>query len=252
MITNKILDYLGWLMTFGVTWGSTFKAAPLGSTSPSLGDNRIRENREAVEERAENEHLTHTDGTAGAAALDWTHRQGAAVGYFQDAAPTTRPNGVTALTAADNGRIWFDDNDGDLPRFYVHGTGWVGLIRVNARFSIQGVLATGADVVPRIVFPRAVQITKVSVRVVTAPTDADLQIDLEKNGNAAQSIFDTNDYVKITAAASAGSSTDMESTYSALTADEYLTVDIDQVGSTVAGADLSVTIEARLGADVAI
>ena len=229
-----------------ITWNATFVVSPAGGDNLSDGDNKIRDLKTGIGERIRNEHTDYVgDSTAGAYLLDWNHVAGSAKGYFQNAAPTNRPNGSTALTSADAGRIWFDDNDGDLPYFY-DGSAWVGLSIVMYRFSIQGTLATGADVIPRLIFPHGGTIIRVDASVVTAPTGAAIRVDLENQG--ANSIFDTNDYVEIAAAATEGNSTDMEATHSVLAAGDYLTVDVDQVGSTIAGADLSVSIEMRLGA----
>ena len=233
------------------TWAAAFEAAPADDDDASLGDNEIRTTRTAIEERAKNEHLTYSGGdTAGEQALDWTHRKGSAIGYFQDAAPTKRPNAVTNLSATDNGRLWFDDNDDDLPYVYVHAS-WVGLNRELVRISIQGTLATGTTVLPAIIFPRGAVIIKASARVLTAPTGAALQVDFHKHQTDRTddgSIFGTANYVEIADAAYYGTKTDMDGTINVLAADEYLTVDIDQVGSTVVGADLSITLEARVGA----
>ena len=226
------------------TWGSSFKQSPPDAQSPSLGDDRMRETREAIENRMDNEHLTYLNtGTNGSEAQDWAHRQGSAVAFFQDAAPTTQVGGRT-LAARDSGRLWFDDNNDDLLHFW-DGTQWLGLISSIIRASIQGIISTGGGVIPNIVFPHSAIIVGVYINVQVAPTGASLQVDLEKNGNSGQSIFDTNDYVEIAADATSGNSTDMESTYSVLTAGDYLSVDIDQVGSTIAGSDLSISIDYR-------
>jgi hypothetical protein len=229
-----------------ITWDAAFAAKPAGGDNLSDGDNKFRDLKTGIGERIRNEHTDYlNDSTAGAYLIDWNHKAGSAKAYFQDAAPTNRPNGSTALSAADNGRFWFDDDDADIPYFY-NGSAWVGLLRAFIRLSIQGTLSTGADVVPRIIFPRGGAIVRVDAIVVTAPTGAAFRLDLEKSGS--NSIFGTNDYVEIAAAGTTGSSTDMDATHSVLAAGHYLTVDIDQVGSTVAGADLSVSIEYRVGA----
>jgi hypothetical protein len=232
------------------TWDATFEVNPEDTDDASLGDDEMRADRIAVRERAENEHTTYSDGTGGTTLLDWAHKPGSAKGYFQNAAPGVRPNAATALNADDAGRIWFDDDADDLPYFY-DGTdpydvaGWKGLLRTFVRFSIQGTLAVGSDVIPRIIFPKGCTIVRVDAIVTTAPTGAALRVDLEKTG--ANSIFGANDYVEIAIAANTGNSTDMDGTHNVLAAGDYLTVDIDQVGSTVAGADLSVAIEAFIG-----
>lgn len=227
-----------------ITWDATFLTLPAGGNLLSDGDNKIRDLKTGITERVENEHTTYNDGTGGNYLLDWNHKPGSAKGYFQNAAPTNRPNNTTALTADDNGRLWFDDDNDDLPYFYVHSD-WLGLLRVFMRFSIQGTLSTGSKVVPSIPIPRGGTVVRVYAHVDTAPTGAALRIDLETNGS--NSIFGTNDYVEIAAAANSGNSSDMDATHSVLAAGDYLEVDIDQVGSTVAGADLAVSIEMRVG-----
>ena len=230
------------------TWDGTFLTEPADGDSPSSGDDEIRVIRSAVTERMANEHTTYiADGTAGNYLLDWNHRAGSAKGYFQDAAPTNRPNAATALTAADNGRLWFDDNNGDILYVYVHPN-WVGVVREIARFSIQGEMATGQKVIPSIVFPRGCTVLRVDAYLDTAPTGAAFRLDLEAIAQGAgSSIFDTNDYVEIAIAANTGNSTDMEGTNSVIAAGERLEIDIDQVGSTIPGSDLSITIEVLVG-----
>jgi hypothetical protein len=236
-----------------ITWNATWAGEPAGTDNLSSGDDEIVELKTAVEERMANEHWTYVgDSTSGNYLLDFTHRAGSAKAYFQDAAPTNRPNGSTALDSDDAGRIWFDDDDADTPYFY-DGTGWVGLSRTWIRFSIQGTLSTGEAVIPSIPFPRGGKIIGVYAHVDTAPTDAALRIDLEKydlsDTTNDGSIFDTPDYVEIAAAAKDGNETSMDSNNQQMAAGDYLIVDIDQVGSTVAGADLSVTIEVLVGAE---
>jgi len=228
-----------------ITWNAAFLTLPDGGNQLSDGDNKIRDLKTGITERAENEHTTYNDGTGGSYLLDWNHKAGSAKGYFQNAAPTNRPNGSTALTSDDAGRLWFDDDGGDLPYFY-DGSDWVGLLRVFIRFSIQGTLATGSKVIPSIPMPRGGTVVRVYANVDTAPTGAALRVDLEKNGT--NSIFGTNDYVEIAADATSGNSSDMDATHSVLAAGDTLEVDIDQVGSTVAGADLAVSIEITVGA----
>lgn len=103
-------------------WNSAFELTPTGSESPSLGDDRFRELKIGVRERIAKEHYSNL--ASGLVAEDGWHNSGSAKSYYQAAAPTTRPDGATALTAADNGRTWISSNDFRI-RVYVHGTGWV-------------------------------------------------------------------------------------------------------------------------------
>lgn len=103
------------------TWGPTFKDQPPNSQSPSLGAERMREHRTAIEERIANEHRTQAAGTGGVANLDGVHKRGSAAVYVSDTPPTTFPNG-DALTAVANGKVWYKSDDKTL-HVYVHEAG---------------------------------------------------------------------------------------------------------------------------------
>lgn len=133
-------------------WNNSFEATPAGTENPSFGDDRIRELKSAVRERLEKELFMDLSG--GDAATDGWFRAGAAKVYGGSSAPTTRPDGVTALTADDNGRVWRRSTDG-LLHVYVHGTGWVAI-------------ATTAATADRMVLRDASGRAKVA-----APADAD-------------------------------------------------------------------------------
>jgi hypothetical protein len=85
-------------------WDTNFEQRPLGTDSPAQGDDRIRELKAAIRERLEKE---HTMDTAGGALVDhgW-HKNGSTRVYVGTTAPENRPDGSTALTAGDNGRLW--------------------------------------------------------------------------------------------------------------------------------------------------
>jgi hypothetical protein len=84
--------------------------------------------------------------------------------------------------------------------------------------------------------PRAGTISKVVAYAQTAPTGADLRIDVNKNGST---IF-TAGYLTISAGANSGSSTALSVT--SLAEADRLSIDFDQIGSTVAGADVTITV----------
>lgn len=81
-------------------------------------------------------------------------------------------------------------------------------------------------------------ISKVRVSAGTAPTGAALIIDVKKNGTT---IFPTTAKPQVAAAANTG--TAVPDTTSFANGD-YLTVDVTQIGSTVAGSNITVTITA--------
>ena len=230
-----------------VTWNATWHLLPKNAESPSLGDDRVRDAKDGIEERAKNEHTTYSgDGTLGVQADDWLHKAGSAQAWYQSGDPT-QPyvNGKTGDASA-NGRLSIDSATGAL-KYYLNGTGWVSLSKEIARATIQGTLATGGDVIAPIIFPTACTITKVVGKLGTAPSGAPatVQIDLEKNGGG-NSIFGTDDYIEFTDA-TVTTKTDLDGTNKVLAAGDYLEIDIDQVGGTSAGADLSLTIEVLLG-----
>jgi hypothetical protein len=104
------------------TWNQAFEDSPADSDDPSDGALRIRELKEAVQERIVKEHeFTLTDSFADQA---W-HKEGSAKGYYKSAEPSNRPDGSTSLDSTDAGRLWVDSDDG---RLYVYtGSAWDAL-----------------------------------------------------------------------------------------------------------------------------
>jgi len=91
----------------------------------------------------------------------------------------------------------------------------------------------------QVLMPASATISKVIAYADTAPTGADMQIDVNKNGTT---IFTTQSKRPIIAA---GTNTDDSDTpdVTALTQDDIVSIDVDQVGSTVVGGDdLMVTV----------
>ena len=222
-------------MAMSITVDATYLTQPAESESLADGDDAIRNTRKSWQERAEVEHLgkiTDTQGNHG------THRAGSAKCYYQAAAPTLRPDGVTALTDDDKGRLWLD-TDTDILYIY-KGTvaGWVTMTTFNKTITLQGTLYAATGIVPPVIFPTAVTITKVFSKLGTAPTGAnDVRFDLLKNGT--DSIFTTG-YVEL-GDTNVDTETDLTA-HATLAAGDYLQIDIEQIGSTVGGSDLSITI----------
>lgn len=105
-----------------VVWNSAFNASPAGSDDVGQGDDKIVELKEAIYERLVKEHTM--DESSGAVAEDGAHRAGSAVVYTGTSEPTTKPDGVTALDADDNGRLFVNTSSNKVYS-YRHGTGWV-------------------------------------------------------------------------------------------------------------------------------
>lgn len=126
-------------MAISITWDATFQAAPLGSESIANGDNRIVAFKEAVQERITREHVW---GTSETQANHGLHREGSALAYVDASEPTNQPDGATALTAIDEGRLWVDTDDESLWYYsgsaWVEKTGFVGDVSMAADLAVTG------------------------------------------------------------------------------------------------------------------
>jgi len=172
---------------------------------------------------------------------------------FLRLADVTVANGAASITNANiadkrvpveiklmNGRLKYNAATGKL-QFSHDATNYkdVGSGGAIPTFTIVGTLVTGTSLAPRLIAPFALTIIKAFARVKTAPTGADLIVDVNKNGT---SIWNTNqsNRLKITATNSSGSQTAFDTT--SLAEGDYIDLDVDQVGSTIAGADLTVEL----------
>jgi hypothetical protein len=121
---------------------------------------------------------------------------------------------------------------------------WVPATRTNSWREVLGypstlVVTTGLSEVP---IDTACVIVSVVARVSTAPTGASILVDLNKNGTT---VFTTQANRPSIAAAAKASSVVTNMDVTSLAAGDYLSVDIDQIGSTVAGSDLVVAVRLR-------
>lgn len=107
-------------------------------------------------------------------------------------------------------------------------------------FSYAGVVAAGTGSA-RYYFERSMTVTSVRASVGTAPTGATLIVDVNKNGTTIYTTQANRPTIAISGFTATANSPDVTT----FTSGDYLTVDIDQVGSTVAGSDLTVEIEMR-------
>jgi len=220
------------MATITVTWDSSFEGTPAGSSDPREGDNKIRELKTALSERLKREHF-FTPGTDNT--KHGLHREGAARGYVIDSNPANNPAG-DALGSDDQGRLLFRSDVDYVP--FVYDSGWKPFIREIARWSIQGGLSTGSNVVPRIVVPQAAEVVKVVAFVETPPSGGALVLDIEdSSGN---SLFSAGS-LSIADGDSVAGTTVIDSTYSGLSASDTLILDIDSFSGSPAG--LSITVE---------
>lgn len=106
--------------------------------------------------------------------------------------------------------------------------------------TVGGTLTTGTSLTPVLIAHRALTITKAFAAVKTAPTGASILIDILKNGTSIWNATPAN-RLAIAAAATSGTQTSFDTT--TLAEGDILTFDIDQVGSTVSGADLTIMLK---------
>ena len=85
--------------------------------------------------------------------------------------------------------------------------------------------------------PFAMTLTSVRLNVNTAPTGAAIIVDINEGGS---SVFSTRPQIDANAKTNVGSGTPAVISDSALADDAEITIDIDQVGSTIAGKGLKV------------
>ena len=114
--------------------------------------------------------------------------------------------------------------------------------RPSFMFTVPGSLYTTTSATPIHIVHRTLTITKVYAAVKTAPTGASLIIDINKGGTSIWS-GDQGNRVAITAGNYSGTSTSFTTT--ALAEEDQLTLDIDQVGSTISGSDLTVLLKCK-------
>lgn len=98
----------------GTAWDATL---PTDSANVSDIPVEIRDVRKGVEIREKKEHVLNAGSSVGG-----EHKQGAAVSYHQNSAPTLRPDGSTTLDASDKGRLWLKATDNSL--WIWDGTAW--------------------------------------------------------------------------------------------------------------------------------
>ena len=114
---------------------------------------------------------------------------------------------------------------------------------------ITGVLTTGTNKSAELKYRGPTgTIKRADAAVKVAPTDADLILDINIDGTSIWASTQAN-RVTVAAAATSGTQTSFDTT--SLTDGKVLTLDIDQVGSTIAGSNLTVLLEIEYTVEVA-
>ena len=105
---------------------------------------------------------------------------------------------------------------------------------------IPGDAAIGTELSARITVPFAATITRARAYAKTAPTGANLIFDIAKNST---SIWNSTPANRVTIVATNNSGTQTSFDTTSISATDYLTVDVDQIGSTLPGSDITVSLE---------
>jgi len=113
-------------------WNDSYEQEPADSDSPSGGDDEFRDLKRNVRERMLYEHQWKDSLTT-----DGHHKEGSARTYYTNTAPTTRPDGSTALDSDDMGRVWFDINDTNA-LYHWTGTTWCGDVKIASNLEVTG------------------------------------------------------------------------------------------------------------------
>jgi len=108
-------------------------------------------------------------------------------------------------------------------------------------FTYPGTVIVDTNVCPILVATRALTIEKVYANIKTAPTGANIVIDINKN---ATTIWSTQAN-RLTILAGALSGTQDAFNVTSLVEGDLLTIDVDTAGSTIAGEDLTIEIKCK-------
>lgn len=111
-------------------------------------------------------------------------------------------------------------------------------------FPLAGSLTTGTNLTNALIVPKALTITKVYAYVKTVNTGAALIFDINKNGTSIWNATQAN-RIQIAAADADGKATQTSFDTTALAEEDVLTIDVDQVGSTIAGSDATIAIKTK-------
>lgn len=149
-------------------------------------------------------------------------------------------NNVKSDAAIAESKLAFDTSSG-----HSHNGTDSKLIPSTAVWTVTGTVTVSTDPAPWLRFKDARTITASAAIAKTAPTGASILVDIEKSsddGATWTSIWNTTPANRLTIAAASREGTQTSFDTTAVAAGDYLRIATDQVGSTVAGADLTVSL----------
>lgn len=151
--------------------------------------------------------------------------------FAEGDAPSTPTTGLVRIYAKSDGKLYSKDDAGNETLL-----GQATQTKALA-FYIDGTLAAETNAIS-IMAPCALTVTEIRAAVDTAPTGAALILDINKNGTTMY----TTQANRPTIAINGTSTTAVDPDATSIALGDKISVDIDQVGSTVAGENLSVII----------
>lgn len=152
--------------------------------------------------------------------------------FAEAAAPATPAAGLVRIYAKTDGLLYMLDDAGVETVL-----GGAGTITKGIAFYLDGDLEVETTAMS-FISPVAMTVQSVKLAVDTAPTDAAIIVDVHKNGTT---LFTTQGN-RPTIAASGTTATSAAPDVTAIAVGDKITLEIDQVGSTVTGANLAATV----------
>jgi len=138
----------------------------------------------------------------------------------------------------DTGQFKIGDGSTAWASLGYSGGGEPAITSAEKTYTIPGTLTTGVGVL-RMYFTRSATITNIWASVATAPTGASLIFDVNKNGTTIFTNQSNRPTIPISGFVDISAIPDVVS----FTSGDYITVDVDQIGSTVAGDSAVIAIE---------
>ena len=118
------------------------------------------------------------------------------------------------------------------------GGGGGGTVSATLAYAVSGDLAALTDVAFPLRPSAAFTIDEVYIEVKTAPTGASIIVDVHKNGTTIFTTQSARPEIAISGFTDTSGTPDVTS----FAKDDAVTIDVDQIGSTIAGADLVVMV----------
>lgn len=159
------------------------------------------------------------------------------VRFTERANPDTPPTNTIHLYAKDKSGVPALYAINDAGRVYEIGEQTPTFV-----FPIAGSLVVGTSLTSALIATRALTLTKAYAYVKQAPTGAAIIVDINRNGS---SIWGATPANRLTIADGLQSGSQTAFDTATLAEGDVLTPDIDQIGSTVGGADLTIQLTAR-------